>query len=356
MKTRPPLIPILLALAALLAAGVLAGVAVADTGDGSGTPTTTTTAPATSTADPGTTTTATTTTTTTPTTTTAADVTTTTTPTTTDQTTTQATAPPSTTQTTPPTAACGAGTVSCGNNAATQIAVVYQNCNAASTNSSIDVQVTTLDGTPLNNFTIGNVTTCMNELSITQVVQQFCVGCTVIVMPPPRVQTLTTTVTNTVYAPPKPRAFYCTDGDVRNMVQLDLGQPDWDPQFKGAVLAVIDAAGELSCPGSTDLAPTTPTFTLTVPASLVGQWVNLCIQPADPTAKPRCHSIRLDGATTVSIPMTSNVAATVTRSPLRSAKQILSASRAFNAKASAKTKKNSKTKAKHTTKERRVKR
>lgn len=349
MKKRPPLIPILLAFGALLAAGVLAGVAVADTGGSDGTPTTTaaTTAPA----DPTTAAT----TTTTPVTTTAPPTTTdvtTTTPAATGQTTTQAAAPQSAPQTTP-TAACGAGTVSCGNNAATQIAVVYQNCNAATSNSSIDVQVTTLSGAPVNNFTIGNVTTCMNELSITQVVQQFCLGCTVIVMPPPRVQTVTTTVTNDVYETPKPRAFYCTDGDVRSMVQLDLGQPDWDPQFKGAVLAVIDAAGELSCPGSTDVAPTTPTFTLTVPASLIGQWVNLCIQQANPKAKPQCHSIRLDGATTVSIPMTSNVAATVTKSPVPSAKAILAASRSFNAKAKTKAKK--KTKVKHTTKKRRVK-
>jgi hypothetical protein len=84
--------------------------------------------------------------------------------------------------------------------------------------------------------------------------------------------------------------------------------------------------------GSTAAGPDAPVFTLTVPASFVGQYVNLCIQPSDTTKKPTCHSIKIDDGATISIPVASNVAATVTSNPAvkdKSPKQIAAAASAY---------------------------
>jgi hypothetical protein len=99
------------------------------------------------------------------------------------------------------------------------------------------------------------------------------------------------------------------------MVDLEYGQPYVDPTYAGAVLATYVNGVGYTCPGaapSDNLGPTTPMFTLTVPASFIGQWIKLCIQPASSTGTPKCHAIQIDGGATVTIPVTSNVAATVT--------------------------------------------
>ncbi len=77
-------------------------------------------------------------------------------------------------------------------------------------------------------------------------------------------------------------------------------------------------------------------FTLTVPASFIGQSVNLCIQPTNPAAKPICHSIRIDTGATISVPVTTNVVAKVVKAKLskknkpKPRKQIAKASKAFS--------------------------
>jgi hypothetical protein len=242
-----------------------------------------------------------------------------TTPTTTSEQTTQtsggggngSTTQPTTTSSSPPVAPCDTTQITCGNNAATQVAIVSQNCTAATGPTVITVQVQSLDGKPLDNYTINPTTTCMNLLAITQIVQQFCINCTLIVIPPPPVA-------------PKPkamRALYCMpsavvrrDGTTGRMVDLEYGQPYVDPTYAGAVLAPFVRGVGYTCPDdqAADLGPTAPTFTLTVPASFIGQWINLCVQPASPTQKPTCHGVRIDNGATVTIPVTSNVAATVT--------------------------------------------
>lgn len=250
----------------------------------------------------------------------------------------------------PPTAPCDTTQLTCGNNAATQIAVVSQNCVAASSDPLISVAVTTVAGAPVNNFTIANVTTCLNVANITQVVQQFCLGCAIVVVPPPPppppfVPAPAAAATHTAPPPPPPpaRAGYClpepmlrSDGTWGRFVDLEAGQPLHDPKFAKAVAATYTAGVGFSCAdGSRATGPAVPTFTLTVPASFVGQFVDLCIQPSDPAQKPVCHAVKIDDGATISIPVASNVAATVksakatNATKAKSKKQIAAALAAF---------------------------
>jgi hypothetical protein len=328
---------VLPALLVLLLLGIASGAALAaGTDDGSGTTDVTTT-----TADPGTDSTPATTTdegTTTDVTTT--DPATTTDPGTTDQTTTQAADP---TTTTTPTAPCDTTAITCGNNAATQVALVTQTCNASS-NSVIAVQVENLGGSPVNDFTINNNTTCLNEINLSQVVQQFCVNCTIIVVPPPTVQSVY--VTQVVAAPTpdaSPREAYCMpqpvlrgDGTWGTFVDLLAGQPQKDPRYAGAIPATYVPGVGLTCAdGETTEAMNVPVFTLTVPASFVGQYVNLCLQPSNPKLPASCHEIRIDLGATISVPVTGHVTATVKQVAVpvseqpKSKKQIANASNAI---------------------------
>ncbi|MDX6485888.1 MAG: hypothetical protein QOF43_1041, partial [Gaiellaceae bacterium] len=294
-------------------------------------------------------------------------------PTTTSDQTTQSsgsggTQPQPTTTSAPPVAPCDTTQITCGNNAATQVAIVSQNCNAASGPTLITVQVQTLDGKPVNNYTINPTTTCMNLLAITQIVQQFCINCTLIVVPPPPAAAA-------VALPPRPpvrRALYCmpqpvlrSDGTRGTMVDLEYGQPYVDPTYAGAMLAPYTSGLGYTCPntGVDDLGSHAPVFTLTVPASFIGQWLNLCIQPTSAAKPTTCHAIRIDNGATVTIPVTSNVAATVTSATgvkgaaktkvkPKSHKQITKASDAFAGAHSTSAKKhasvnNSKKKGKH---------
>lgn len=247
----------------------------------------------------------------------------------------------------PPTAPCDTTAITCGNNAATQLAIVSQTCNANSANTLINVNVTTLDGHPVNNVTIQPQTSCLNELHITQIVQQYCMGCTVIVIPPPPAPP------PYVPAAPGPPAVqrmmgYCTSN---GLAYLEEGQPAWDPNYASAFPATYVPGLGMSCPGGAP--PTVPTFTLTVPASFIGQYVNLCIQPPDPRMAPHCHSVRIDAGATISVPVTANVKATVTPVKLapsakpRSPKAIAKASKAIASALAAKSA-HPKHKAKHT--------
>jgi hypothetical protein len=233
-----------------------------------------------------------------------------------------------TTSSPPTTAPCDTTQITCGNNASTQVAIVSQTCASSSGGTVLSVEVTTLAGTPVNNVTISPSTTCLNMLAITQVVQQFCVGCTIIVIPPPPPAipyAVTTTIVEpgpvSIQSPPTvervmaycmPQPVLRTDGTVGTLLYLDEGQPSRDSRYAAATPALYIPGSGMTCPvdaSSTKI----PMFTLTVPASLVGQYVNLCIQAANPSAKPACHSIRIDTGATISIPVTSNVAATVVK-------------------------------------------
>jgi hypothetical protein len=261
-----------------------------------------------------------------------------------DQTTTQL-APATTTNATPPpppTAPCDTTQLTCGNNAATQIAIVSQNCAAQSNNSSLSVDVKTVEGSPVNNFTINHITSCLNELSITQVVQQFCIGCSIVVVPPPPPQSALMPAAPAKASPA--RAAYCMpypvlrlDGTVGSFVDLQAGEPSWNPRWAGATPAHFDAATGYSCAdGKSSASSAAPVFTLTVPASFVGQFVNLCIQSSDATQKPSCHQLQIDNGATITIPVTANIAATVTQRTLpaalrdKSPKQIAATSRVFS--------------------------
>jgi hypothetical protein len=104
------------------------------------------------------------------------------------------------------------------------------------------------------------------------------------------------------------------DGTVGWLVFIEEGRPDRDPVYKGATRAPFDQANGYTCPG-TGSAAVPNTFTLTVPAAFIGRFVNLCLQPADPKAKPICHSLKIDGSSKFTIPVSSNIKASITKTP-----------------------------------------
>jgi hypothetical protein len=199
----------------------------------------------------------------------------------------------------------------------------------------LNVQIQTLNGTPVNNVTISPQTSCLNTLQITQLVEQYCVGCTVIVIPPPApviyvpvpgtntVETTTVQLQPLAGPPPVKIMAYCTpkpvklpDGKMGNLIYLPVGEPQHNPIYGKAIPATFVPGVGMKCPttiGNT-VALKVPVFTLTVPAAFVGQFVRLCLQPAAPHAKVLCHSIRIDLGATISVPVTSNVTASVLKS------------------------------------------
>jgi hypothetical protein len=361
-----------LAVVLLLAAGLFAGLTI---GASATDPTTSssTTEPSTSTTEPTTTTTTEPTSTSTTTTTTTQPTTTTTEPTTTNTstagstvtttnaappvstTTTQAavgppetttvtttvTAPTTTTTSTIPTAPCDTTAITCGNNAATQLALVSQTCNASSAGTILSVQVETLAGAPVNNVTIQPTTSCLNIAEITQVVEQFCNGCTVIVIPPPPpviyvpvpgTNTITTqTVIQQVSTPSTRVEAYClppalaaTHGG-KTLLYLPVGTPQHDSTFAKAIPASFVPGLGMRCVGmsTSTVAARVPMFTLTVPASFVGQSLRLCLQGK----RVLCHTVRINLGASVSIPVSSSVVASVvkTSKPKTPSKTIKSA-------------------------------
>jgi hypothetical protein len=268
----------------------------------------------------------------------------------------------------PPTAPCDTTQITCGNNASTQVAIVSQTCFASSQNTTLNVQIQTLGGAPVNNVAISPQTSCLNTLQITQIVEQYCVGCTVIVIPPPppviyvpvpgtdTINSVTTnSVTNSVttvetQAPPPPVRLlaYCMpkpvlrpNGTTGNLIYLPIGEPQRNPTYGPAVPATFVPGIGMQCPesaGGTTVSTHVPVFTLTVPASFVGQYVKLCLQPASSSAKPLCHSIRIDLGATIAVPVTANVVASVVKGKAKNLKgqkskskqQISAAANAFS--------------------------
>jgi hypothetical protein len=215
--------------------------------------------------------------------------------------------------------------VTCGNNAATQLAVVTQNCKSDATiaTSGLVIQILNADGSVAKTAAIDNKSICLNYSQITQIVQQICVNCTLVVQNyySTTNQTTNQTIVNGWTGPryvgycmpadrPRPRG----DGTVGWLVFIEEGRPGWDPVYTGAKPASFDSVGGYSCPGMSN-APVPNTFTLTVPAAFIGRFINLCLQPDGPAAKPICHSVQIDASSKITIPVRSNITASVTRTP-----------------------------------------
>ena len=234
------------------------------------------------------------------------------------------------------------------------MAIVSQTCTASSENTTLNVEIQTLAGKPVNNVTISPTTTCLNTLQITQLVEQYCIGCTLIVIPPPpppppviyvpEPGTNTITVVQTPAPPPPVRVqAYCMpkpvlrpDGTTGNLIYLALGEPQRNKTYAAAVPATYVAGVGMRCPTGIDVSTRVPVFTLTVPSSFVGQFIRLCLQPASTSARPLCHSIRIDLGARITVPVASNVSATVVKTKTKTkpvkpklAKQISQVASAF---------------------------
>jgi hypothetical protein len=213
--------------------------------------------------------------------------------------------------------------VTCGNNAATQLAVVTQNCKSDATvaTSGLQIQILNADGSVAKSVGIDNRSICLNYSQITQIVQQICVNCTLVVQNYYSTTNQSQTIVNgwtgpryVGYCMPADRPVERGDGTVGWLVFVDEGRPDWDPLYRGASRAPFDRVNGYACPGTASAAVPN-TFTLTVPAAFIGQFVNLCLQPADPKAKPICHSVKIDGSSRFAIPVSSNITASITKTP-----------------------------------------
>jgi hypothetical protein len=202
--------------------------------------------------------------------------------------------------------------------------VVTQTCNSdatVATTGGLTIQVLNPDGSVAKTVGIDNKSICLNYSQITQIVQQICVNCTLVVQ---NYYSTTTNEQTIVDGWTGPRYIgYCMpadhprqrgDGTVGWLVFIEQGQPAWDPVYAGATPAPFDRMNGYTCPGTASAAVPN-TFTLTVPAAFIGQFINLCLQPSDPTAKPVCHSVKIDASSKITIPVRSNITASVTRVP-----------------------------------------
>jgi hypothetical protein len=125
------------------------------------------------------------------------------------------------------------------------------------------------------------------------------------------------------------------DGTTGTLLYLPVGEAQRDQAYAGAIPATFIPGVGMRCPTGSTVALKVPVFTLTVPASFVGQYLRLCLAPAEPLAKPLCRSIRIDLGATIAVPIASNVSATVLKSNAKaggskSKKQIKQASGAFS--------------------------
>jgi hypothetical protein len=201
--------------------------------------------------------------------------------------------------------------------------VVTQNCKSDATVAAtgLTIQILNPDGSVAKTVGIDNQSICLNYSQITQIVHQICVNCTLVVQN----YYSTTNNSQTVvagwtgpryvgYCMPADRPRERGDGTVGWLVFIEEGRPGWDPVYKGATRAPFDQANGYTCPGTASAAVPN-TFTLTVPAAFIGQFVNLCLQPADPKAKPMCHSVKIDGSSKFTIPVSSNVTASISPKP-----------------------------------------
>lgn len=242
-------------------------------------------------------------------------------------------APPDTTTTSSATPTCSTGPgTSCGNNAATQIALITQQCSAAS-NVTLTLTIANADGSQPRDIAIQAPVQCNNIAQITQVVRQYCVNCTLVVRQYQVTNVSNTTSTTVVaaaqfaaYCMPKDKPVMRGDGTAGWLVFLPPSQALHDALYAGAAAAQYDPRSGFVCPNAAPAA-LPATFTLTVPSSLIGQYINLCLQSAASTGAPVCHSIKIDNAATVTIPVSANLQATVTKQPL--GKSVASASKGF---------------------------
>jgi hypothetical protein len=170
----------------------------------------------------------------------------------------------------------------------------------------------------------------------------------VIYVPVPGTNTVTNNVTTVTVvqtpAPPPPVRIeaYCMpnpvlrpNGTMGTLIYLPVGEPQRDPTYQKAIPASFVPGVGMKCAGSTGstVSARVPMFTLTVPASFVGQFVRLCLQPASLKAKPLCHAIRIDRGATIAVPVTSNVVASVLKSKAKAKKASKSKSKNQIAKA-----------------------
>ena len=272
---------------------------------------------------------------------------------------------------TTPTAPCDTTEITCGNNASTELAMVSQVCSTSSDFTTLNVNITTAMGAPINTVNIEPMTSCLNELAITQIVEQYCEGCSIIVIPPPApviyvpvpgtntvtveegTTSYTTTVVNNITTPvevPTPTAgtntnkliAYClaapvvqATGRPSSLVYLPVGQA-LNGSYKGAAPASYKTGKGMTCSGTETLSDTSfvPMFTLTVPKSFVDEGLRLCASPVNPGGKTLCRTLKINAGATLSIPITSNISAkvlqTVKAVPPKSKKQIAAAISAFS--------------------------
>jgi hypothetical protein len=272
---------------------------------------------------------------------------------------------------TTPTAPCDTTQITCGNNASTELAQVEQVCNANSDFTTLNVNITTLAGTPVNNLTIDPQTSCLNELSITQIVEQYCEGCSIVVIPPPApviyvpvpgdntvtveegTQSYTTTIVNNITTPVevstpstvaggKNMVAYCLaapvvqpTGQASSLVYLPIGQ-SLKGTYAGAFPASYKTGKGMVCANTAETVSDTtfaPTFSLTVPKSFLDEGLRLCASPTKIGGKTVCRTLRIDSGATLTIPVTSNITAKVLQIvkvvPAKSKKQIAAATSAF---------------------------
>ena len=180
----------------------------------------------------------------------------------------------------------------------------------------------------MNNVTISPTTTCLNTLQITQIVEQYCLGCTVIVIPPPpppppviyvpEPGTNTITVVQTPASPPPVRVMaYCmphpvvrADGSTGNLIYLPVGEPQRDKPT-GRSSRDLRSRCRDEVPDHDDRARDRAGVHVDRSRQLRRADLRLCLQPARAGAKSLCHSIRIDLGATITVPVASNVLASV---------------------------------------------
>jgi hypothetical protein len=220
----------------------------------------------------------------------------------------------------------------------------------------------------VNNVTINPTTTCLNIAEITQLVEQYCVSCTLIMEPPPpplivslpapvvttddgsdnaaTTVDVTTVVSDaaatTVVESRSVRALaYClphpalqAHGVMSSLIYLDVGQR-LSRRDEGAVPATYRRGAGMTCPHLANaIVHSQPTrmFTLTVPVTWAGQDVRLCVESSTPFGRTLCRDIPILGGATVKVPVAGDVSAKVIKAPSpppKSRKQISHASSAY---------------------------
>jgi hypothetical protein len=208
-------------------------------------------------------------------------------------------------------------------------------------------------------------------LSITQIVEQYCEGCSIVVIPPPApviyvpvpgdntvtveegTQSYTTTIVNNITTPVevstpstvaggKNMVAYCLaapvvqpTGQASSLVYLPIGQ-SLKGTYAGAFPASYKTGKGMVCANTAETVSDTtfaPTFSLTVPKSFLDEGLRLCASPTKIGGKTVCRTLKINSGATLTIPVTSNITAKVIQivkvAPAKSKKQIAAATSAF---------------------------